>query len=283
MASHTDRVAEAFSSLVLTKPEWTHEAHLRVGLWHVLHFGEDEAMERLREGITRLNESHGVANTESGGYHESITWFYVRTIACFVERSGRGRDLDELAEELVLLLEDKELPLRYWSRDLLFSPAARLGWVEPDLAPLPQPVVSREPEERTQAKSQPNNPLHGISLKTMLEDLVERRGWDDLGDRIRVRCFVENPSIASSLKFLRKTEWARAKVERLYLEDRQGIERKRKRNERRAAMRAFRAGQEGAGETASGETAESAMSDDTVDPTSASTVSVGKESEEPST
>lgn len=88
---------------------------------------------------------------------------------------------------------------------------------------------------------QPNNPLHGVSLKAMLEDLVERRGWEDLGQRIRIRCFSENPSIASSLKFLRKTEWARLKVEQLWLADRQDADRNRKRNQRRAAMRAVRA------------------------------------------
>lgn len=88
--------------------------------------------------------------------------------------------------------------------------------------------------------AQPNNPLHGVSLKAMLEDLVERRGWDDLGARIRIGCFRENPSVASSLKFLRKTEWARLKVEQLYLEDVQAAERNRKRNKRRAAMRAAR-------------------------------------------
>ncbi len=66
---------------------------------------------------------------------------------------------------------------------------------------------------------QPKNPLHGITLKAIVEDLVEHRGWDDLADRIRIRCFTVNPSVASSLKFLRKTEWARKKVERLYLAD----------------------------------------------------------------
>jgi uncharacterized protein (DUF2132 family) len=94
--------------------------------------------------------------------------------------------------------------------------------------------------------TQPNNPLHGISLKVMLEDLVERRGWDDLAGRIRIRCFSENPSIASSLKFLRKTEWARQKVEQLYLDDVQAAERNRKRNQRRASMRAVRAEREAA-------------------------------------
>jgi uncharacterized protein (DUF2132 family) len=90
-------------------------------------------------------------------------------------------------------------------------------------------------------EAQPNNPLHGISLKAILEELVERHGWTSLAERIKVRCFAENPSVASSLKFLRKTEWARQKVERLFLEDRQAIDRNRRRNQRRAAMRAIRA------------------------------------------
>ena len=92
--------------------------------------------------------------------------------------------------------------------------------------------------------SQPNNPLHGVSLQSMLEELVERHGWASLAARIRIRCFSDDPSIPSSLKFLRRTEWARQKVERLYLEDRQSIERNRKRNQRRAAMRATRAANE---------------------------------------
>ncbi|MFC1467909.1 VF530 family DNA-binding protein [Verrucomicrobiota bacterium] len=65
---------------------------------------------------------------------------------------------------------------------------------------------------------QPNNPLHGVTLEKMLNELVEHYGWDELGERIRIRCFSYDPSIKSSLKFLRKTPWARAKVEALYLE-----------------------------------------------------------------
>jgi uncharacterized protein (DUF2132 family) len=61
------------------------------------------------------------------------------------------------------------------------------------------------------------NPLHGVTLKAMIEHLVERYGWDGLGDRIEIRCFTHDPSVNSSLKFLRKTPWARAKVESLYL------------------------------------------------------------------
>lgn len=91
---------------------------------------------------------------------------------------------------------------------------------------------------------QPGNPLHGITLKALLEDLVERHGWESLADRIRIRCFAHEPSIKSSLKFLRKTDWARAEVEKLYLEDHRRIESRKKRNRRRAEMRAHRAEQE---------------------------------------
>ena len=64
---------------------------------------------------------------------------------------------------------------------------------------------------------QPNNPLHGIKLEQIILELVEEYGWEDLGQRINIGCFNENPSVKSSLKFLRKTPWARDKVERLYL------------------------------------------------------------------
>ncbi|MBT3817170.1 MAG: DUF2132 domain-containing protein [Candidatus Magasanikbacteria bacterium] len=63
---------------------------------------------------------------------------------------------------------------------------------------------------------QANNPLHGVSLKKILEDLVNKYGWEYLADRIKIKCFLLNPSINSSLKFLRKTPWAREKVERMW-------------------------------------------------------------------
>ena len=66
--------------------------------------------------------------------------------------------------------------------------------------------------------SQPNNPLHGLTLEMILNDLATRYGWEELGRRIDIRCFNQDPSIASSLKFLRRTPWARAQVEALYLE-----------------------------------------------------------------
>ena len=67
------------------------------------------------------------------------------------------------------------------------------------------------------AENKPKDPLHGITLESILTRLVDEIGWEDLGRRIDVRCFHNNPSIKSSLQFLRRTPWARAKVERLYL------------------------------------------------------------------
>lgn len=67
------------------------------------------------------------------------------------------------------------------------------------------------------APAQPRNPLHGLTLEAILTALVARYGWEGLGERIPVRCFTSDPSMASSLKFLRKTPWAREKVEGLYL------------------------------------------------------------------
>ena len=75
------------------------------------------------------------------------------------------------------------------------------------------------------ANEQPKNPLHGITLKHIIEDLVLRRGWEGLAEEINVRCFSVDPSVKSSLTFLRKTEWARRQVEGLYLADHRALER----------------------------------------------------------
>ena len=65
---------------------------------------------------------------------------------------------------------------------------------------------------------QANNPLHGKTLEMILNHLVAHYGWEEMNERIRINCFYENPSIKSSLKFLRVTPWARKKVEQLYLD-----------------------------------------------------------------
>ena len=71
------------------------------------------------------------------------------------------------------------------------------------------------------SETQPKNPLHGITLEKIVTNLVEQYGWSELGKRIKIRCFTHDPSLKSSLKFLRRTPWARAKVEQLYLESKE--------------------------------------------------------------
>jgi uncharacterized protein (DUF2132 family) len=72
--------------------------------------------------------------------------------------------------------------------------------------------------KEVEKRDQPNNPLHGITLEMIVTRLVDVYGWEQLSERIRINCFMLNPSIKSSLTFLRKTPWARKKVEDLYLE-----------------------------------------------------------------
>lgn len=76
-----------------------------------------------------------------------------------------------------------------------------------------QRQVSRLPNRKTSKE-----PLHGVTLKEVVTQLVDQYGWEELGHRITIKCFNSDPSISSSLKFLRKTPWAREKVEQLYLE-----------------------------------------------------------------
>ena len=78
----------------------------------------------------------------------------------------------------------------------------------------------------TDRASQPRNPLHGVTLERTLVELVEAMGWERMARRVRIACFTSDPSISSSLKFLRRTPWAREKVEALYLE----LQRRRQRD-----------------------------------------------------
>ncbi|HLJ93495.1 MAG TPA: hypothetical protein VKU02_09935 [Gemmataceae bacterium] len=136
MALCTEELVRAFIACTLPKNEWTHHAHLRVGLWHLLEHSAEEALALLRDRIQRYNVSCGTANTDQSGYHETITCFYVRLISQFLRSVDRSRGIDHLAEELIRRYGDKNLPLQYYSRERLFSVLSRRDWVEPDLAPL---------------------------------------------------------------------------------------------------------------------------------------------------
>lgn len=126
-----------FEDCTLPRGEWTHAAHLTVALWHLLQFEWPVAVARVRAGIRRYNAAHGIRQTPTGGYHETLTLFWLRRVRAFLE-AGRneGRALVHLANELAATA-DRNLPLEYYTRERLFSTEARAGWVEPDLKPLP--------------------------------------------------------------------------------------------------------------------------------------------------
>jgi uncharacterized protein (DUF2132 family) len=89
---------------------------------------------------------------------------------------------------------------------------------EPSHPPsIPETPSTPEAAPADARSKQPHNPLHGVTLEAMVVGLADYFGWQELGERIPVRCFQSDPSVSSSLKFLRKTPWAREKVESLYL------------------------------------------------------------------
>jgi hypothetical protein len=125
-----------FEDCTLPREEWTHAAHLTVALWHLLQFDWPEAVTRVRARIKRYNAAHGIRTTPTGGYHETLTLFWLRTVRAFLEAErNEARSLVRLANELVASA-DKSLPLAHYTRERLFSPEARAHWVEPDLKPL---------------------------------------------------------------------------------------------------------------------------------------------------
>ena len=139
-----------FVACTLPKQEWTHQAHLTVGLWHVQRYGAEGALERLRTGIRRLNDSHGTPNTDTRGYHETITRAYVLVLSDFLDGCPGAMPLPErVARLLASPAAEKDYLLGFYSSERLMSPAARSGWSPPEHGsltaraetPVPPPVV----------------------------------------------------------------------------------------------------------------------------------------------
>lgn len=124
---------ERFENCTVNAAEWTHAAHLTAAAWYVLHHDLPEAINKMRAGILRLNEAHGTPNTETRGYHETLTVFWVRRAADFF---GAVKDENlsiETINEFIARHADSRLPLGFYSAEVLFSPAARARFVAPDL------------------------------------------------------------------------------------------------------------------------------------------------------
>jgi len=126
-------VVQGFRNRTLPKEKWTHEAHLVTAVWFHANHTPLEAICYLRSGIAAYNEATGGQNTHTDGYHETITLFWCLTISGFVAQN-KGMLLPELCEKFLSSeMATKEYPLKFYSREKLFSLQARATWVEPDL------------------------------------------------------------------------------------------------------------------------------------------------------
>ena len=125
------RLVMAFEERTLPKEEWTHAAHLTVGLYYCLNCPFAVAKNWMSDGILWLNDSHGTPNTDTGGYHETLTMFWLLTIEEFVGKTKCGGRA-EMANRLIASCDTK-LPFKFYSREFLFSADARARYVEPDM------------------------------------------------------------------------------------------------------------------------------------------------------
>jgi hypothetical protein len=125
-------LVRAFEERTLSKAEWTHAAHLTVGLYYCLNCPFALAVNWMRDGIHWLNDAHGTPNSDTSGYHETLTIFWLVTIEEFLGKTKCG-GLAETANLLIESCTDAKLPLLFYSRELLFSAKARAQYVEPDL------------------------------------------------------------------------------------------------------------------------------------------------------
>lgn len=127
---------EGFKSRTLPATHWTHEAHLITGLWFNYNYSALEAICFLRSGIISYNISSGGENTPEKGYHETLTLFWCRILNNFV-KINEGLKLVDLCDKfLKSRWSSKELPLEYYSREVLFSLEARATWIAPNLRKL---------------------------------------------------------------------------------------------------------------------------------------------------
>ena len=123
---------QQFEDGTLPKPQWTHHAHLAVALWYLTHHSEEEALDTVRQRIRAYNEASGTPNTDTGGYHETLTRFFLNGVSAHIAAHKDSPLAESLASLLCPPMADKDWPLQSYSRERLFSAHARHQWVEPD-------------------------------------------------------------------------------------------------------------------------------------------------------
>lgn len=127
-------VGEGLLARTLPKPEWTHEAHLAACAWLVLERPDITPESDMPEIIRSYNVAVGGENTDSAGYHETLTQLYIIGVRRFLSSCEADGLLAKVNALLASDMAPRDWPFRFYSRELLFSVAARRGWVEPDLA-----------------------------------------------------------------------------------------------------------------------------------------------------
>ena len=131
-------VGDGLLARTLPGEEWTHEAHLAATTYLVLKRPEIDLDAELPGIIRGYNESVGGVNSDTEGYHDTITRAYLRGIRLFLEEADVSAPVHELVNELLMSpMGRRDWPLRFWSKERLMSVEARRGWVEPDLTPMP--------------------------------------------------------------------------------------------------------------------------------------------------
>jgi len=130
-------IGHGLCTRTLPKSGWTHAAHFAAALWLVARHPEIDACTAMPALIRAYNETTGVANTDSSGYHETITQASLRAARSFLAERVRQPLYVTCNELMSSPLGNPEWLLGYWSRPLLFSVEARRAWVEPDIQPLP--------------------------------------------------------------------------------------------------------------------------------------------------
>ena len=122
-----------FEACTLPAPLWTHQAHLVVALWYLLHYPKDEAIGRMREGIFQYNLAVGGQNTDHSGYHETITLFYMNALERFLKDICKTLPWRRLMNDLMSSkYADKNFPFEYYTKSFLMSAQARKEWIGPD-------------------------------------------------------------------------------------------------------------------------------------------------------
>jgi len=130
-------IGEGFLARTLPKIEWTHEAHISTTCWLILERPDISPEHDLPDLIRRYNVSVGGVNSETEGYHETITQVFIRTLRTSLTKKVDGSLVERVNEVLLAPEGRRDWPLRFYSPELLFSVPARMGWVEPDLGELP--------------------------------------------------------------------------------------------------------------------------------------------------